>query len=192
MFKLSQRIDCTLLCQRLGLPPDRCEEHILKCSSTRDIYLSIPQRLEIDWRKYCLKLKKAIYGLKQAPLAWYNCLKYWLQSVGFSACKLDPCVFYQKEPEALWIYVHVDNIAIFGTNIQLFTEKINRVFNTKDIGPSDLLLGVKIQQQDDYIILDQQHFVNSLLDLYSMQHCKAVNTPLVPNEYLSPATNDKR
>ncbi|MBW0556791.1 hypothetical protein O181_096506 [Austropuccinia psidii MF-1] len=40
--------------------------------------------------------------------------------------------------------------------------------------------------------MDQQHFVNSLLDLYGMQHCKAVNTPLVPNEYLSPATIEGR
>ncbi|MBW0528783.1 hypothetical protein O181_068498 [Austropuccinia psidii MF-1] len=156
------------------------------------VYLSIPPGLEIDLRKYCLRLKKAIYGLKQAPLAWYNRLKDWLQSVGFSTCKLDPCVFYQKEPEALWIYVHVDNMAIFGTNIQLFKEQINKEFNIKDIGPADLLLGVKMQQQDDCITLDQQHFVNSLLDLYGMKNRKTVNTPLVPNEYLAPETDDKR
>ncbi|MBW0553253.1 hypothetical protein O181_092968, partial [Austropuccinia psidii MF-1] len=134
----------------------------------------------------------AIYGLKQASLAWYNRLKDWLQSVGFNACKLDPCVFYRKEPDALCIYVHVGDIAIFGTNIQLFKEQINKEFNIKDIGPSDLLLGVKIQQQDDCITLDQQHSVDSLLDLYGMQHCKTVSTPLVPNEYLSPETDDER
>ncbi|MBW0539903.1 hypothetical protein O181_079618 [Austropuccinia psidii MF-1] len=156
------------------------------------VYLSIPQGLEIDRRKHCLRLKKAIYGLKQAPLAWYNRLKDWLQGIGFNACKLDPCVFYRKEPDALWIYVHVDDMAIFGTNIQLFKEQINKEFNIKDIGPADLLLGVKIQQQNDCITLDQQHFVDSLLDLYGMQHCKTVTTPLVPNEYLSPATDDER
>ncbi|MBW0497876.1 hypothetical protein O181_037591 [Austropuccinia psidii MF-1] len=128
------------------------------------VYLSIPQGLEIDRRKHCLRLKKAIYGLKQAPLDWYNRLKDWLQ----------------------------DDMAIFGTNIQLFKEQINKEFNIKDIGPADLLLGVKIQQQSDFITLDQQHFVDSLLDLYDMQHCKTVTTPLVPNEYLSPATDDER
>ncbi|MBW0520963.1 hypothetical protein O181_060678 [Austropuccinia psidii MF-1] len=102
------------------------------------VYLSIPQGLEIN--------------------------RHWLQSVGFNACKLDPCVLYRKEPDALWIYVHVDNMAIFGTNIQLFKEQINRELNIKDIGPADLL----------------------------MQHCKTVRTPLFPNEYLSPETNDKR
>ncbi|MBW0488376.1 hypothetical protein O181_028091 [Austropuccinia psidii MF-1] len=54
------------------------------------VYLTIPQGLDIDRRKFCLKLNKAIYGLKQAPLAWYTRLKDWLQSVGFLVCKLDP------------------------------------------------------------------------------------------------------
>ncbi|MBW0474444.1 hypothetical protein O181_014159 [Austropuccinia psidii MF-1] len=41
-------------------------------------------------------------------------------------------------------------------------------------------------------MLDQQHFVDSLLDLYGMQNCKTIGTPLVPNEYLLPETDDKR
>ncbi|MBW0565203.1 hypothetical protein O181_104918 [Austropuccinia psidii MF-1] len=141
---------------------------------------------------YCLRLNKAIYGLKQAALAWYNHLKNWLQSAGFNACKLDPCVFYWKQPDALWIYVHVDEMAIFGKNIQPFKEQIDKEFSIKDIGPADLLLGVKIQQMEDCVTLDQQHFVDSLLELYGMQHCKTVRTPLVPNEYLSPATDNER
>ncbi|MBW0560838.1 hypothetical protein O181_100553 [Austropuccinia psidii MF-1] len=164
----------------------------LNAPLTETVYLSIPQGLDIDHRKYCLRLKKAIYGLKQAPLAWYNRLKNWLQSVGFNACKLDPCVFYWKQPDALWIYVHVNDMEIFGKSIQPFKEQINKEFSIKDIGLADLLLGVKIQQMEDYITLDQQHFVKSLLEIYGMQHCKTVSTPLVPNEYLSPETDDQR
>ncbi|MBW0474222.1 hypothetical protein O181_013937 [Austropuccinia psidii MF-1] len=83
-------------------------------------------------------------------------------------------------------------MAIFGKNVQQFKEEINREFNIKDIGPADLLLGVKIHQLDYCITLDQQHFINSLLDLYGIQNCKTVITPLVPNEYLSPATDSKK
>ncbi|MBW0565459.1 hypothetical protein O181_105174 [Austropuccinia psidii MF-1] len=164
----------------------------LNAPLTETIYLSVPQGLDIDCQKYCLRLNKAIYGLKQAPLAWYNRLKDWLQSVGFNACKLDPCVFYRKQPDALWIYVHVDGMAIFGKNIQPFKDQIKKEFSFKDIGPADLLLGVKIQKLEDCITLHQQHFVDSLLDLYGMQNCKTVSTTLVPNEYLSPATKDER
>ncbi|MBW0466887.1 hypothetical protein O181_006602 [Austropuccinia psidii MF-1] len=39
------------------------------------VYLSIPQGLKLDRQKSCLLLKKAIYGLKQEPLSWYQQLK---------------------------------------------------------------------------------------------------------------------
>ncbi|MBW0462419.1 hypothetical protein O181_002134 [Austropuccinia psidii MF-1] len=62
----------------------------LNAPLTEKVYLTIPQGLEVDRRKYFLRPKKAIYGLKQALLAWYNRHKDWLKSVGFSVCKLDP------------------------------------------------------------------------------------------------------
>ncbi|MBW0574751.1 hypothetical protein O181_114466 [Austropuccinia psidii MF-1] len=62
----------------------------LNAPLTEDVYLSIPQGLNIWQQSHCLKLKKAIYGLRQAPLAWYDCLKKWLKSVGFRVCILDP------------------------------------------------------------------------------------------------------
>ncbi|MBW0558554.1 hypothetical protein O181_098269 [Austropuccinia psidii MF-1] len=83
-------------------------------------------------------------------------------------------------------------MAIFGENVQLFKTEISKEFNIKDIGPAYLLLGVKIHQLDDCITLDQQHFIDSLLDLYGMQNCKTVDTPLVPNDHLTPATDNER
>ncbi|MBW0533914.1 hypothetical protein O181_073629 [Austropuccinia psidii MF-1] len=83
-------------------------------------------------------------------------------------------------------------MAIFRTNIQLLKDQISKEFNIKDIGPAELLLGVRIHKMNECILLDQQHFVYSLLDLYAMQNCKTVGTPLVPNEYLFPETDDER
>ncbi|MBW0478351.1 hypothetical protein O181_018066 [Austropuccinia psidii MF-1] len=83
-------------------------------------------------------------------------------------------------------------MAIFGENVQLFKTEITKEFNIKDVGPAYLLLGVKIHQLDDSITLDQQHFIDYLLDLYGMQNCKTVDTPLVPNVHLTPATDDER
>ncbi|MBW0517135.1 hypothetical protein O181_056850 [Austropuccinia psidii MF-1] len=94
------------------------------------VYLSIPQGLDLDRRKECLCLNKAIYGLKQAPLAWYQRLKDWLVKVGFVECLLDPCVFHRQGSTPLWLYVHVDNIAIFGNNVRLFKKEIAEEFDT--------------------------------------------------------------
>ncbi|MBW0461590.1 hypothetical protein O181_001305 [Austropuccinia psidii MF-1] len=91
-----------------------------------DVYLAIPQGINLDPRKQCLKLNKAIYGLKQAPLAWYQRLKEYLTKIGFSLCVLDPCVFYKLEPNPTWLYIHVDNIAIFGKEVENFKDDIRK------------------------------------------------------------------
>ncbi|MBW0546139.1 hypothetical protein O181_085854 [Austropuccinia psidii MF-1] len=53
----------------------------LNAPLTKDVYLSIPQGLNICQQSHCLKLKKEIYVLRQAPFAWYDSLKKWLTSV---------------------------------------------------------------------------------------------------------------
>ncbi|MBW0482255.1 hypothetical protein O181_021970 [Austropuccinia psidii MF-1] len=83
-------------------------------------------------------------------------------------------------------------MAPFGRNTQPFKEKISREVGIKDIVPADLLLGVKIHQLKEGITLDQQHFVESLLDAYGMQNCKAISTPLIPNKNLTAETEDKK
>jgi hypothetical protein len=48
----------------------------------------------------------------------------------------------------------------------------------KDMGQADLMLGIKILHEDDAIVLSQLHYVNSLLELYGMNACRTVTTPL--------------
>ena len=43
--------------------------------------------------RYALRLKKAIYGLKQASRAWFQTLLEFLLSIGFVQCQKDWCVF---------------------------------------------------------------------------------------------------
>ncbi|MBW0510762.1 hypothetical protein O181_050477 [Austropuccinia psidii MF-1] len=128
-------------------------------------------------------VEDAIYGLKQAPLAWYERLKTWLVKIGFH-----PCVFHRADKSPTWLYVHVDDIAIFGRNVTIFKEEIALEFDIKDIGLADLMLGFKINQFSNVITLDQQHFADLLVHLYGMADCKPIDTPLMPNTHLQPAT----
>ncbi|MBW0524415.1 hypothetical protein O181_064130 [Austropuccinia psidii MF-1] len=155
------------------------------------VRLSISQGILTDRRKFFLKLCKAIYGLKQAPLAWYERLKSWLVKKGFLACLMDPCVFFFQKPSELWLYIHVDDIVIFASNIEPFKKEISLEFDIKDIGIADLLLGVKVTHSPEHVSLDHKYFTESLLDSYGMSNCKPVATPLLPNEHLSPANDDE-
>ncbi|MBW0478816.1 hypothetical protein O181_018531 [Austropuccinia psidii MF-1] len=140
----------------------------LNAPLTKDVYLSIPQGLETDHRRYCLKLKKTIYGLKKAPLACYEHWKDWLVKIKFFSCVSDPCVFHRGDKSPTWIYIHVEDIAIFGHDVTVFKREISLQLNIKDSGPADLMLGIKINHFNDEISLDQQHFTESLIHLYGM------------------------
>ncbi|MBW0572936.1 hypothetical protein O181_112651 [Austropuccinia psidii MF-1] len=82
----------------------------------------------------------------------------------------------------------MDNIAIFGKHVHYFKDEVMKEFEIKDVGPADLMLGIKVTYCTDYISFDQQNFTKSLLDLHGIINCNSVATPLVSNEHLSLAS----
>ncbi|MBW0550198.1 hypothetical protein O181_089913 [Austropuccinia psidii MF-1] len=90
-----------------------------------EVHLTIPHGLNHDKHKSCLKLKKEINGLRQAPQSWYNRLSSWLKTVGFKTAVSDPCVFYWDNHSPVWLFIHVDDIGVFG-NVTLMPETINK------------------------------------------------------------------
>ncbi|GKC89551.1 retrovirus-related pol polyprotein from transposon TNT 1-94 [Tanacetum coccineum] len=66
------------------------------------------------------RLKKAIYGLKQASLAWYDLLSPFLLSQGFSKGTVDPTLFIKREgKDILLVQIYVDAIIFASTTTEL-------------------------------------------------------------------------
>jgi hypothetical protein len=89
-----------------------------------ELYLNPPQGVDVP-KDHVLKLKKAMYGLKQAPHAWHRTLSEWLYQVGFRQCDAEPCVFWRK---GTFLYLHVDDLAIFSKNHEVFKDKVQKSF----------------------------------------------------------------
>ena len=63
------------------------------------------------------KLKKACYGLVDAPLEWFLTVSDFLQSIGFQRCVCDPCCFKYVDPKLGLIGLisgHVDDFLFCG------------------------------------------------------------------------------
>ncbi|MBW0510825.1 hypothetical protein O181_050540 [Austropuccinia psidii MF-1] len=82
-----------------------------------DVAIEVPQGLTLNKNSLVLQLNKALYGLRQSPLAWHNHLSKWLIGLNFTQSISDPCVFWKPAPDPIWIYIHVDNLALFGPNL---------------------------------------------------------------------------
>nr|GEU38839.1 copia protein [Tanacetum cinerariifolium] len=63
-----------------------------------EVYVSQPNGfMDPDNPNHVYRLKKALYGLKLAPRAWYDLLPSFLLSQGFSRGTVDPTVFIRRE-----------------------------------------------------------------------------------------------
>ena len=64
------------------------------------------------------RLRKSLYGLKQALRAWYAKIDSFLLSQNFARCKSDPNVYLQKyEGYLLIIVLYVDYLLITGITL---------------------------------------------------------------------------
>ncbi|GJX50065.1 putative ribonuclease H-like domain-containing protein [Tanacetum coccineum] len=69
------------------------------------------------------KVVKALYGLHQAPRAWYETLAKYLLDKGFHKGKIDPTLFIKKQKgDILRVQVYVDDIIFGSTKKELCIE----------------------------------------------------------------------
>nr|GEY38825.1 reverse transcriptase domain-containing protein [Tanacetum cinerariifolium] len=84
-------------------------------SLKEDVYVCQPKGfIDADHPSHVYKLKKALYGVKQAPRAWYDELLTFLLQNHFFKGTIDPTLFIRRfHNDILVVQVYVDDI-IFG------------------------------------------------------------------------------
>lgn len=75
----------------------------------------------LSYSNHVFKLSEALYGIKQAPNAWYERLSTFLQNKIFRKnIEIDTTLFLQKLDSNLFIMqIYVDDIIIGSSNISL-------------------------------------------------------------------------
>ena len=101
--------------------------------------------------KVC-KLLKSLYGLKQAPKQWHEKFDKTLTSAGFVVNEADKYVYYRfGGGNGVILCLYVDDILIFGNNIEVIKEVKNFLSNTfemKDMGEADVILNIKLLREE--------------------------------------------
>jgi hypothetical protein len=103
------------------------------------IYTDQPDGFVVKGKEYKVcKLLKSLYGLKQAHKQWHEKFDMTLMSAGFAINEADRCVYYQYGGgESIILCLYVDDILIFGTNIDEINEVksfLSKNFDMKDLG----------------------------------------------------------
>ncbi|GJR59814.1 putative ribonuclease H-like domain-containing protein [Tanacetum coccineum] len=135
------------------------EEVVCICPTTGSKDPDFPDRV--------YKVEKALYGLHQAPRAWYETLSTYLLDNGFQRGKIDKTLFIKRHKgDILLVQVYVDDIIFGSTKKELcnaFEKLMHEKFQMSSIGELTFFLGLQVQQKKDGIFISQDKYVDEIL-----------------------------
>jgi Reverse transcriptase (RNA-dependent DNA polymerase) len=168
------------------------ESAYLNANLQENIYMSAPKGIKnfefLQGR--VLKLKKSLYGLKQAGFEWHSLLKSTLISLGWTPCKTDSCVYIRAaEGGAEYLLVYVDDIIVIARSTRSAEEiktAIASKFDARDLGPVKHILGIHVQRNRALgtMALNQTSLLEKLLQLHAESDQRTAKTPMVTNTHM--------
>ncbi|GJT66395.1 putative ribonuclease H-like domain-containing protein [Tanacetum coccineum] len=148
-----------------------------------EVYVCQPLGFEDpDYPDKVYKVVKALYGLHQAPRAWYGTLAKYLLDNGFQRGKIDQTLFIKKQKgDILLVQVYVDDIIFGSTNKELCTEfekLMHDKFQMSSMGELNFFLGLQVKQREDGIFISQDKYVAELLRKFGFTDIRTASTPM--------------
>jgi hypothetical protein len=157
-----------------------------------DVYVQQPPGYEVGGKNVVCHLKRALYGLRQAPRAWHQRLKAELESYDFIESKADPglYIWYDANGTTAYILVYVDDLLVAAQDLDVVTtikSKIMTSFEARDLGEAKTFLGMNITRDriNRTLKLDQERMTTQLISKYGLSDAKTKNIPLSPSIKLS-------
>eukprot|EP00253_Pinus_taeda_P029104 PITA_29104 len=126
-----------------------------------EIYMEQPIGfIQTDSSLVC-RLKKSLYGLEQAPQAWYAKMDSFLLGSAFSRCHSDNTVYTKKVGKSLIILVlYVDDVILTGGDPNLINHvksSLKKNFEMTDLGHLHYFLSLQVLQSKEGISLSQSN-----------------------------------
>lgn len=129
------------------------------------------------------RLRKAIYGLRQAPRQWYTTFTSYLLHLGFQHSQADPSLLLlHRNQTKIYLLVYVDDILITGNDVKAMTVLVDQLkskFTMKDLGTANQFLDIKITSTPNKHFLSQSLYANSIIKLAELHKCNSVANPCV-------------
>jgi hypothetical protein len=161
-----------------------------------EVYVEQPPGFEdSEYPNHVYKLSKALYELKQAPRAWYECLRDFLITNGFKVGKVDPRLFTKTIAKDLFVcQIYVDDI-IFGSTNKSTCEEFSRImiqkFKMSMTGELKYFLGFQVKQLQEGTFTSQTMYIQDILNKFGMKDAKPIKTPMGTNGHLDLDTGGK-
>ncbi|GJT38163.1 putative ribonuclease H-like domain-containing protein [Tanacetum coccineum] len=148
-----------------------------------EVYVSQPSGfVDPKFLKKVYKVVKALYGLHQAPRAWYATLSTFLLQSRYRRVTIDKTLFIKKEKnDIMLVRVYVDDI-IFGSTKKSWCDNfealMKSIFQMSSMGELTFFLGLQVKQKEDGIFISQDKYVAEILKKFDFMNVKTASTPI--------------
>ncbi|GKB85575.1 retrotransposon protein, putative, ty1-copia subclass [Tanacetum coccineum] len=152
---------------------------------SEEVYMEQPEGfVNPKYPKRVCKLKRSIYGLKQASRQWNKRFDDEIKKFGFTQNPNEPCVYLKASgSNVTFLILYVDDILIMGNNIpmlQSVKSYLGKCFSMKDLGEAAYILRIKIYRDRSrrLISLCQSAYIKKILKRYHMENSKRGSIPM--------------
>ncbi|XP_039143969.1 uncharacterized mitochondrial protein AtMg00810-like [Dioscorea cayenensis subsp. rotundata] len=155
-----------------------------------EVYVMQPEGFVVQGKEdQVYRLHKALYGLRQAPRAWYSRVDDHFTKMGFVRSANKPTVYRKHQGVAgeLLLCLYMDDIIYMGSSDEMlreFKQTMMKTFEMSDLGLIKYFLGLEVKQSKGSLFLSHKRYAEDLLSKAAMLHCKPISTPMNSNEKL--------
>ncbi|KAJ4747387.1 Retroelement pol polyprotein-like [Rhynchospora pubera] len=157
-----------------------------------EVYMRLPPGFASKYPGKVCRLRKSLYGLRQAPRMWFSKLTEALQLYGFTQSYADYSLFTMKKGNVfLAILVYVDDLVIAGNDseaIVQFKQYLSCTFYMKDLGALKYFLGIEIARNRTGLYLCQRKYTLDIVAECGLLGGKPAAFPIEQNHNLSIAS----
>ena len=115
----------------------------------QEVFIEQPEGFVLHSREsHVCGLRKALYGLKEAPKVWYERIDRFLKDLGFQKSDVDSNIYLRViKNQPLFLVLYVDDLFLTGEDslINWCKKELKNEFEMKDLGLLHYFLGLEVQ-----------------------------------------------
>ncbi|SDA02136.1 BZ3500_MvSof-1268-A1-R1_C089g00485 [Microbotryum saponariae] len=151
-----------------------------------DIWMTTPRGFDLPTDKV-LRLRRSIYGLKQAGRIWNRHIDASLRDLGYTATGTDHCVYSRIDDRRRphYIALYVDDLLMISPDlaeIERVISGLEQRYGVKRLGPAEYILGIQIRRlEDGSIALSQERYIMDVLARFHFDTTtRGTTVPMTP------------
>lgn len=130
-----------------------------------------------------LKLKKSIYGLKQAARVWNLALHRALLKCGCTQSTNDKCLYVlRKNNDVCYVLIHVDDLLLSSSTSELIDrvyQELSSSFELKNLGDVKQYLGINVTKDNQgHFCIDQRNYIERIVAEIGLKDSKVSSYPI--------------